>query len=345
MERNNNFTIVHILGALLVIIGHQFVLMGVSVPPLLNWLPHDIGVKVLFLVSGYLISMSYLRKRSRVEYLVKRVSRLYPALIAYLMVAVVVFYFFTTEPTVYWASAKQYVLNNLAMRPVFAMEGVLTTNISPAINGSLWTLPVELICYIAIIPVLDIYKLVEKKSSVAAKGGLVAFILALSAFVWYYQTYMAGTVYVVWGTDLYSVVPLLLWFLVGCAYYVLDLKKYCNLQLAGVLILLFTLLAGKLRDVLMPYFLSYLVMSFALTEKPFFAKTIKHDVCYGLYLFSFPVQQLLISWLQGKPGWNAYTGIILATAISWVLAELTFRFVEHPVAQKVNALLKKIGNS
>ena len=143
--------------------------MGASVPPLLNWLPYDIGVKVLFLVSGYLISMSYLRKRSHVEYLVKRVSRLYPALIAYLLLAVGVFCFFTTEPTVYWASAKQYFLNNLA----------------------------------------------------------------LSAFLWYYQTYMAGTVYAVWGTDLYSVVPLLLWFLVGCAYYVLDLKKYCNLLGAG----------------------------------------------------------------------------------------------------------------
>lgn len=341
MDRHNNFTIIHILGAIFVVIGHQYVLMGESCPALLGWAVHGIGVKMLFLVSGYLIAMSYRRKHSRVEFLIKRLSRLYPAYIFCLLVTVSVFYFLTSSPQTYWISAKHYFWNNLTMRPVFGLEGVLADNIMPSVNGSLWSLPVELFCYVAIMPILDLYNLVEKKSKKAADCCFVLLVLSITAFVWHYETKMAGTMYVVWGTDIYSGIPLLHWFLIGSAFYLLDLKKYCNLQLAGVVLVFFTIFVGSYRNLFMPFVLGYLIMSFALIEKPYFATVIKHDVCYGIYLFSFPVQQVLIAFLQGKPGWTVNMHIILAVFITWVLAEITYRFVEHPVAEGVNKLLMR----
>lgn len=342
MNRENNFTIIHIFGALLVIIGHQYVLMGLGTPTIMGWAPHTVGVRVLFLISGYLVSMSYMRKHSRKEYLIKRISRLYPGLIVCLLITILGLYFFSTKPEMYWASAKLYLLSNLAMRPVFALTGVFESNIAPSVNGSLWTLPVELICYIILIPILDIFKAVEKRNAAFAKIGFLVILVSLSIFLCYYETNMAGKILVFWGTDLYSLLPLLLWFLIGCGYYILDLKKYCNLQLACVIALFFFLFTGTLRNLMLPYVWGYLVMSFALTKNPIFARAVKHDVCYGLYLFSFPVQQMLLAVLESRPGINVTICIALTIAITWVLAEITYRFIEIPAANATNKLLNQL---
>ena len=83
-SRNNNFNILRFIAAVFVIIGHMYYITG-SVPFVVyGQAVSTIGVKILFLLSGYFITISYLsddRPRHLIRYAVKRVFRIFPALI------------------------------------------------------------------------------------------------------------------------------------------------------------------------------------------------------------------------------------------------------------------------
>lgn len=276
MKRENNFTFVHIFGALLVIVGHQYVLMGRAVPTVFGMALHTLGVSMLFVVSGYLITASYFRKHSRGEYLFKRIMRLYPAFVVYLLVTVPVMRLFSTQAD-YWASARLYLSRNLSMFPVFALSGVFTSNLSAAVNGSLWTMPVELACYLLLIPILDVYQIVARKNEKAAKCGLLCLLIGVSGFLQYQQTAMSGAVLVIWGTDIYAALQLVIYFLIGIAFYLFDFKRYANLQIAVAVAVCYVAF-GNAFLFLKPYMLGYVILSFCLAEKPVFARVFKRDV-------------------------------------------------------------------
>lgn len=164
MTRNNNFTIIHILSALLVMLGHQFVIMGQTAPLIFGMQLHTLGVRILFLVSGYLVSMSYCRSTSRRNFLWKRAIKIYPALIVSLIVIVIALRFLTgMDAGIYWNAAARYVIHNVQMRPKFDVADVFYNNTYPiTVNGSLWTLPIELACYLLVIPVIDVFRRLNK---------------------------------------------------------------------------------------------------------------------------------------------------------------------------------------
>ena len=295
MNRINNFTMIHIVAALLVIVGHEYVLLGMAPPTIFDNQVHGLGVKILFLVSGYLVSISYTRADNRRSYLCKRISRLYPPLIVCLVVTVLAFRFITCIPEYYWQSAVNYVLNNLEMRPKFDLAGVFSDNIYPVgVNGSLWTLPIEIACYFVLIPIVDIFKTIEKKNKRVAYLLLSIILLGLSVFDLYKQLNMESVMLIFWDTDWFRAVSLAIWFILGIAFNLMDLKQYCNWQVIFVISIVYMCLGESVKYVLAPYIIGYAVMCLAMAEKPLFANIFKRDICYGLYLYAFPDQQLLI---------------------------------------------------
>ena len=86
-------------------------------------------------------------------------------------------------------------------------------------------------------------------------------------------------------------------------------------------------------------------MSFALCEKPFFAVAFeKNNIAYGVYLWGFPVQQLLIYLLRVKTykPWSVNVFLVLSLIPVIGLAYLSHRFVEKPIEGFLKSkLLKK----
>lgn len=299
--KNNNFTIIHIIAAYMVLIGHQFVLMGQGPIMLCGLDIHGLGMRILFLVSGYLVSASYLRTGSPIRFILKRLSRLYPALIVCLIITIIFCRFITDAPEYYWNSALVYFLHNIEMRPKFDLAGVFVDNLYPfAVNGSLWTLPLELVCYLVLVPLLEIYKFLNKKSVFFAKIFLVIPLVCFSGIDYWRTTSGINLSVVFWDTEWMNIFALGTYFLVGILFQVLELKKICSMQVSVVLIILYMCLPPMIKYVLTPYVIGYYVLSFALEEKPLFNKYIKKDICYGVYLYAFPVQQLLIHFLMIK---------------------------------------------
>lgn len=331
-EFANNFTMIHIMAALMVMVGHQFILTGNSAPSIMGMSFHGLGVKILFLVSGYLVSASFIREPNIGKYLIKRISRIYPPLILCLIMSVVVLSLITNAPGGYLRSAWTYLWQNIAMSPKFDLAGVFTDNPYPvAVNGSLWTLPIELACYLLIIPVILIIKFLENKKRYAAYifAGL---LLAVCSIVDYGYTYGRIKAIVVWGTDWTAGVMLAVYFFIGVILKTLQLEKIFSWQIGVVIIVLYNCLPQTIYNFAGPYMISYLVMCFGLAEKPIFEKVFKRDICYGMYLYAFPVQQVVIYLFTVKLGvsMSVYLLLLISVVLTVILAEMQYWLLEQP---------------
>ena len=88
--RNNNLNLIRAVAAVAVLVSHAYpiTLGGKAVEPLRTALGHTLGtlaVFVFFFISGFLIARSFDQKRSLTGFTVARVLRLFPGLLASLL--------------------------------------------------------------------------------------------------------------------------------------------------------------------------------------------------------------------------------------------------------------------
>lgn len=339
LERNNNFTCIHLCAALMVVLGHQFDLMGKTPPSIFGMNVHGLGVRILFVVSGYLITESYIRNNNIFVYIKRRLLRIYPALIICIMMSVLALGpIFTTLPlSIYFKNSGEYIWKNLCMSPVFALPGVFEDNIYPSVvNGSLWTLPIEVFCYLTLIVFLGIY---NKLSLLSRKGANIYYIVVIVFLNVIYLLRMGGIneSFIFWGTDWSMALELILYFYSGSLFSRLELKKSCNLQFA-LMVCLVTLCTGGLwRKITTILAIAYIVLSFAFAERLVFSKILKgKDICYGIYLWAFPVQQSLVQLILVRNGLECPVGImfVFSIVIVFFLSYVTFVLVERPVQKR-----------
>lgn len=99
------------------------------------------------------IARSFDRKSSLRSFLRARALRLFPALAVVLAVTVLVAAALTSESAdVYWAAVPEYYVRNITLFFLqFDLPGVFKSNpYGGAINGSLWTLNYEVMCYVGV---------------------------------------------------------------------------------------------------------------------------------------------------------------------------------------------------
>lgn len=125
MNRQNNYDALRLLGALTVLVSHQFALAGLPEPKVLGVFNLGyVAVFMFFSISGYLVAGSWQSDPSAKRYLVRRMLRLGPAFMALMGVSLVAG---TLLGTRYFPS-----------------------NPLPAFNGSLWTIEYEVLCYLVV---------------------------------------------------------------------------------------------------------------------------------------------------------------------------------------------------
>ena len=151
--RSNNFDALRMVGALLVVVGHGLLLTDAGRVPRIAGIPlHTLGLFIFFTISGYLIAGSWQRNPSLSAFLRNRALRLFPALIVVVMVTVLLI-----GPLVTSLSSLEYVVHpqtraylaNIVMISQYELPGVFAENPhSNAVNGVLWTLGLEFVCYL-----------------------------------------------------------------------------------------------------------------------------------------------------------------------------------------------------
>ena len=158
-DRNNNLDIMRFFAAVCVIISHSIPLSKgeeyadfISVYTSGSLSIGGIAVGIFFVAGGFLISKSMERVKTAKDFFSSRCIRIFPPLIFVILISVFVLGPVLTQlPLVsYFINKNTYLyLINMILIPVHALPGVFENNIYPeVVNGPLWTLPVEFICYI-----------------------------------------------------------------------------------------------------------------------------------------------------------------------------------------------------
>lgn len=330
----NNFTMIHIIAAIMVIVGHQFALMDLELDIQILGRPiHEVGVRILFLVSGYLVTASLLRQSSIGKYIIRRLTRIYPPLILCLTITVLSMRLVTNNVEYYWQSALYYFLYNLEMRPKFDLAGVFEGNPYPyAVNGSLWTLPIELALYLVLIVWVMAIKLIDRKNIYAKSIFSFVWLVTLSWIDVYYVN-LQGKSLIIWYTDWAQAINLSLYFFLGVIFQILDLKRICNWQVGLLALVTNVCLPPRIQYVVTPYLTAYIVMCFALSEKPLFSNLFKKDICYGMYLYAFPIQQVIIYIFVLKLSItnSVYVLLLISLLLTIVFAKIQYWLIEENV--------------
>lgn len=337
--RENNFDLVRILAALQVALFHASA--HLQLPPEGIWaqlarvLRVFPGVPIFFVVSGFLISASYERKQDLRPYLRARLLRIYPALWICFAVSLLVAGAFGFLPLdvlfspkfAAWCVAQVTFVQ--FFNPSFLREfgvGVL--------NGSLWTIPVELTFYLCV-PAL--YALLVRGRARRTSNALLVLVMLASFAAGYAM-----------DTDVFgppqaqqrklvqaTIVPHLYVFLLGMlaqlnwdaierlvrGRFLLWVVPYTVLALA----LHEQIVEGPLLAALARVLLAGTVLSGAFSARSLSAKVLRHqDVSYGFYLYHMVFINVFVELgLVGRPMYllTALWITVLAALASWRLVE------------------------
>ena len=347
--RRNAFNLLRLLLAVLVVVGHCFPLGGFGAEqpvPALTGGRHSLGslaVGLFFLLSGFLISRSASGRLSVGRFLWHRFLRIFPGYWTCLLVSAFVFapVFCAIEYgrffDVFWASAnspQSYVIDNAAMfhlrgfsmKSVMAVSsshivGLLGHNPSPwTINGSLWTLPIELLCYV-IVAALAAFGVMRRRKIVVL--ALFAILLGFYEFNCFNpETFRLCFPFLAFDVLL----NFCFYFFAGsvCFLYRETIPYSKPLFLGSICLAGMSLMFAPLAwlvPIALPY--AFLCLAFKLPVSRF---NPKGDFSYGTYIYAFPVQQGLALIGVHKAGFGLY--LISSLFVTAVFAVLSYRYVE-----------------
>jgi peptidoglycan/LPS O-acetylase OafA/YrhL len=339
--RDNNFNLVRFLAAFAVLWSHSYALvLGGAHEPWVQWLgytPAGIAVDVFFITSGFLVTASLLRLDSFKAFVRARSLRIFPALVVMsLLLTFVLGPWFTTRPLAeYFAERETWtflVKNATVLTGVkFKLDGMFPDNpMDRVVNGSLWTLPFELRCYLSLAFVywLAGFFTTDKLRRFTQYTVILAAVL-LATFWW---AHMAG--YRHWHTF-----RLFWFFFCGAVLWIYRTRVPMH---GGIFVAACALLA--VGAVVPKYFfwlyaptIAYIVLWFAYVPGGWMRGFNRlGDYSYGVYIYAFPVQQAVIAT---APDMGALGVFAWATAITLPLAMASWHWIEKP------ALARKAGGA
>lgn len=348
---DNNFNLIRLLCAWGVLVFHSVPLAHPSNNILEDYIYRYFGVStgefcvmVFFSISGFLIYRSMCRS-SLLSYIIARALRLLPALFVVLLLTA-----FVVGPLVSELSINQYFshsetwsylknINLLTNRTQYTLPGVFTDNPYPnAVNGSLWTLPLETRMYVVTIAFFFAAWLLSKLLKDTMRWLSPLLLLSILVGAYFQLDHYASN-----GQrhDLFKNLFYLSFFMGGVLYAYRDKiplrASWAIALLLGVELLRNTTIYPIYGTFTIVY--SVLVLAY-LPKGKLLAFNKLGDYSYGMYIFAFPVQQCLAHWTNV----SFWEMVVWATLITLALSIVSWHFIESPMLgykKKIISLFKK----
>lgn len=322
--RNNALNVWRLVLASGVILQHSWPLTGRKIYPPVEQLLTQVWVDGFFAISGFLITASWVRNPRLREYFVARVLRIFPGLWACLIV--VAFVIAPISVAIQGGSPArlllspapiQYVLNNAVLNVYHTgIDGTPRNVPFPGVwDGVLWTLIFEFFCYIAI-AVAGVAGLLKRRWPAP-----VVFVLFLVAAA--LASYPVGAV-----ENIFQMITrFALVFAAGALLHQFQDKipaRWSLVAVSAVIVVVAGLLVSNYRVVAAVPLAYAVVVSGALIHNQ--RLRLRTDLSYGVYIYAWPMQQLLVICGLGFLHPLAFTVVAgLATlplaALSWFLVE------------------------
>jgi peptidoglycan/LPS O-acetylase OafA/YrhL len=346
--RDNNFNLMRVMAALFIAYYHcYFMALG---PQFTNefytglYMSSQIVLNFFFIASGFLIAGSFERRGDLVSYFIARGLRLLPGVFVLSILLAFVMGPLVTEANFvdYFSSLKtwSYVPITTLLDPDARLPGVFTTNVNPhEIDEALWTLRYEVICYIglAIIGVLGFIK----------PGRWFLIFVSSITLLYLAITFLSDL------REIDAVDHLLhfgMSFLIGTTFYIYRDKLPLSLIIAiplGLLAFGSYWLWGRIHgEPLILIASAYIVFWLAFVPGGVLRDYNRlGDYSYGIYIYHFPIQQILMSVSSAFTVTGLYlTSLpftILMALLSWYAVERPSMGQLHSLTAALKSLMKR----
>lgn len=336
--RENNFDIIRFFAATMVLFAHSYPLSsGVQLEDPLARFSHFInfgglGVYIFFMISGFLVTRSYCSRNDIGNFVKARVLRIFPGLIvATVFSAFIIGSFATTLPILDYFKNRDtygYIFHNVFLYKIrYNLPGVFLNNPYPgAVNGSLWTLPVEFKMYIlvATVGLMGIFKS-KKYFNIFSLVIILAYFMLLSVNI-----------------NLLDPVNklMIIYFLLGAVVWIN--REHIPLHPA-ILIFICTITAVVFKTAFLNYIfpitLVYTIFFIAYYPSIKIHNFGKYgDFSYGMYIYAFPMQQLVALLIKDISPMKLFA---IAFVLTLGASVLSWKLIEKPAMRYKN---KKILN-
>jgi peptidoglycan/LPS O-acetylase OafA/YrhL len=319
--KTNNLTFIRLVAALAVIYGHTSAIVAGSAA---DWVARTTGyaflggvaVDLFFLISGFLVTGSILNGGIK-NYVLSRVLRIYPALWVNLILVVFVLGSIVTSLSVteylthkgVWTYFKGLAFT---YQGGFFLPGVFTQNHNQAVNGSIWSVLIEVWLYIV---VLGFYILGIMRSRTFFN--IVFFVLIV--VVWNDKSIMPAS----FSNE--TTLHVCLLFYIGSFLYV----NRCSVPTSPYFLLIALFLAGitlGTEKFVYGYILLLVTFFCAVSFLKQFSWMDKlGDYSYGVYLYGWPAQQL-VAWTF--PNFSGTQNCLMASIIALLCAVGSWHLIE-----------------
>lgn len=325
----NNFEFVRLFAAWCVLVGHQYALSGRVEPTLLG--VHSIagfGVLIFFSISGYLVTSSWLTDPSACRFAARRMLRIWPGLaVAVALTALVL------GPSVSGLSLPEYLghpklmqyLHNLKfdLRDELPLSFVGSA-LPSAVNGSLWTIPLELTCYTVLVA-CGVGTMLERRRLTAA----LVLLVVISCYAVVPRGFMRMHS---WSIENFYLFEFGLFFAIGGLlrlFNAMASRSRVRLVLVAGWTCFFAALSANRPLLGLLAVVPATSVAVGLSRWPLISRLGRWgDISYGTYLYAFPIQQTVIWLWHDKVSWPVL--LLASVAFTTAMASVSWFLVERP---------------
>lgn len=335
--RNNALNALRLALAAEVMLFHSWPLTDRTPPAAISQIFFSVGVDGFFAISGFLISASWLNDPRVRDYLVARALRILPAF--YVCLVITAFVFAPLSVAIQGGSAAKLLLSNAPIG--YVLKNSAVAYLQPDVggtplgvpragrwNGSLWSLVWELLCYLAV-AVIGIAGLANRRWVSPA-------ILALATVGTLFVPPLALTE--TWTIPQLAVRSAIM-FSAGALLYQWRDKIPARWSLVAVSLVI-VVASSQLPDyrtvAALPLAYTVVASGVLIHNKHLRLRT---DVSYGVYIYAFPVQQMLaicgLAWLNPVAFFAlSVLGTLPLALLSWFLVEKPARSLKYRLKRK-----------
>lgn len=337
-DRRNNFDFLRFFAAAMVIYCHSFAIgTGKFDKEPMHMFSGGqfhfgtLAVEIFFMMSGFLVMMSFDRTRNAGTFFYNRALRILPGLVLVVLATAFLLgpFVSTLHLREYLSNPRTYAyLTTVTLRGPDFLPGTFAGNVLPSsVNGSLWTLYYEVLCYI-LIGFLGVIGLLKRP--------VVLGILVLAMVARPIVGIVRPESHLFNGVSM----TLLQVFLAGMLCYLYREKIPLDGRIAAAA---FVVLAISIRfgfgKLALPFLGTYVVLYLAFCDWLKLSTFAKHgDFSYGLYVYAFPAQQTITQCFGGKM--NQMINFLIAFPVALACAYLSWHIVEKRFLK-----LKRRGSS
>ena len=336
-EPENNYLLLRFMAALLVIYGHSYAVTKLpGQMDLLQRVLHftfagGIGVDIFFVISGFLVTASYLNRGNWAEFMKARCLRIFPGLAVCLLATAFILgpIVSTLGPFAYLSDSDLYLflIKNITLVDLhFRLPGVFEHLPLDGVNGSLWTLPVECFLYLVLSEFGAVGLLSKRRwylpavvitcAVLAVLYTQVPFFESKQRYLRLFMMFAAGSVVRCY----YDRIPLSTWLLAAGA--------------VPVVLLYDTPMFPHAFSVWLVYAVFWLAY---VPNLHWFNRM--GDYSYGLYIYAFPIEQTLRQYFPAILPLQLFAA---ASVLTLGCAMLSWHFVEHPALRLKNVSLRTL---